>query len=635
MGAVLEARGDQAALQGDSSSKVRISGMRMEFETYSTGGKNISTPDSDELRSEGYPAFLGFDHGQSFYFDIEAKPNEAVIGKLSINALGNVPANPIDEIFYENRGRSRKVLDSEGEEFELDTPERFKVYQASVSWDDRWFTLDGFYRTGHLHWQYEGDFFGLYRDAYYGENIDIYNGEAPVGFEFAGKKDLAGLKLAFGPQLWWGANPAVMVKYQRNFMGAAWTGMFQEDFTEQTQVTSSVAIPVRSNRKASLQMQTDLGPFGFEGGVLWSGQPRVGESFQLLTDEAEDRGGSMSPEDIRVDKVNDDDTFGFKGKLTWQSGRWNWYGQGAYMGLVADGGPTAIPTYTGWTLKDSGSGNQINALTGLAVGMGKWQVGPNLLWQKPIVGPMPHSDDLAGTAGRPRNVQDDPFAVRYNRETTGAELMVTYDPTPATWMWSWDSDVREDAKLAASMGFVFKRHHTTADAGLFISDTEQVYAFPGATPARDLWEVHCRVVNRLGDRARMVSHVYFGNSEPNGDNDRRIDRVSLESRVAWPEVALAWSLKFNDYGLYDYHHDHNLTFPLQAMADLSFTLGRPKWFGDPQTSIGVRATYRTLDNYSNRYMPVGAVEPLPDELYPDGLDDGREWEIRTYMHLAI
>ena len=65
-----------------------------------------------------------------------------------------------------------------------------KVYQASVSWDDRWFNLDAFYRTGHLHWQYEGDFFGLYRDAYYGENVDIYNGEAPVGFEIAGKKHL-------------------------------------------------------------------------------------------------------------------------------------------------------------------------------------------------------------------------------------------------------------------------------------------------------------------------------------------------------------------------------------------------------------------------------------------------------------
>ncbi len=63
----------------------------------------------------------------------------------------------------------------------IDGLERVKVYHAAVSWDDRWFALEGFYRTGHLHWGYQGDFFGLYRDAYYGENIDIYNGEAPVG----------------------------------------------------------------------------------------------------------------------------------------------------------------------------------------------------------------------------------------------------------------------------------------------------------------------------------------------------------------------------------------------------------------------------------------------------------------------
>ncbi len=635
MKAVLEARGDAASLQGEVGGKVRVSGMRLEFETFSTGGDNISTPESDDVAAEGYPSFRGFDHGESFYADIEAKPNDAIIGKLSLNFLGNVPDNPIDEIFYENRGRPTKVTNTNNDEIELDTLDRVKIYQASVTWDDRWFTLDGFYRTGHLHWQYEGDFFGLYRDAYYGENVDIYNGEAPVGFEVAGKKDLGGLKVAFGPQLWWGANPAVLVKYQRDVAGIAWTGMFQEDFTEQTQVTSSVAIPVRSSRKASLQMETRVGPFDVEGGVLWSGQPRVGETFQLLTDEAADRGGPMAPEDIRVDRIKDKDTFGFKAKLKWQEGRWNWYGQGAYMGLVADGGPTAIPTFTGWNLKDSGSGNQINALTGLAVGMGKWQVGPNFLWQKPIVGPMPHSDDLAGTAGRPRNVRDDPFAVRDNRETTAAELMVTYDPTPATWMWNWDSDAREDADLAASMGFVFKRHHTTADAGLFISDTEEVYPFAGATPERDLWEVNCRVINSLGTGAKMISRIFFGNAEPNGDDERRIDRFGLETRIAWPEVALGGFLKFNDYGPYDYHHDHNLTYPMQAMADLSFTLGRPLWFGLSQTRLGVRATYRTLDRNSNRYQPEGAIEPLPNERYPDGLDEGHEWEIRTYMHLAI
>ena len=45
-----------------------------------------------------------------------------------------------------------------------------------------------------------------------------------------------------------------------------------------------------------------------------------------------------------------------EGKIQWQKGRWNWYAQGAYMGLVAEGGPTATITYTGWGLKDSGSG---------------------------------------------------------------------------------------------------------------------------------------------------------------------------------------------------------------------------------------------------------------------------------------
>ena len=71
------------------------------------------------------------------------------------------------------------------------------------------------------------------------------------------------------------------------------------------------------------------------------------------------------------------------------------------------------------------------------------------------------------------------------------------------------------------------------------------------------------------------------------------------------------------------------------MADISFTLGSPRWFEFPQTRLGVRGTYRTLDRYSNRYAPEGAVEPAEGELYPEGLEEGREWEIRTYLHLSI
>ena len=634
MNAAITARGDAAALQTDTLSKVRISGMRMNLETYSTGGKNVTTPTNSNPQ-DAYPAFRGFDHSQSFYADIEAKPNDGVIAKMSVNILGRVAANPIDEIFYENRGRVNPVEDVTGEAVDLTSHERVRVYQGSVTWDDRWFVMDTFYRTGHLHWQYEGDFFGLYRDAYYGENVDIYNGMAPVGMEVAGKKSLRGLKIAFGPQLWWGANPAAFVKYQRNALGADWTAMVQEDITQQTETNSSLAIPVQVNRKASLQMTRRVGSFGFEGGILWAGQPRVGDPFQIVSAERLDVGGPLAPEDVKVDRIKDEDTLGFKGKLTYQKGRWNWYGQGAYMGLVSEGGPTMIPTFTGWSLKDSGTGNQMNALSGVAVGMGNWQIGPNILWQKPIVGPMPHSDNLAGTAGRPRNWMVDPFAVIWNRETTAGELMITYDPTPATWLWAWDSDRKEDADLAASISFVAKRHHTTADARPFFSDTGAIYVFPGASPARDLWEVNSRIINRLGSRARMISHIYFGTVEPNGDNPRLVKRFGMDTRVVWPSVALAGYLKFNDYGRYDYHRDHNLTYPLQAMADLSYTLGRPKWFDLPQTRFGVRATYRTLDRYSPRYKPAGEPAPEDYDLYPEGLPEGREWEIRTYLHMAI
>jgi beta-galactosidase len=633
MGAELAARGNTASLKTGALSKLRVSGLRAELETFSTGGENVSTPPT-ELPQAAAPSYLGFDHGQSFYVDFEAKPSDALIGTVSLNILGRVPRNPIDESFYENRGLPHLIIDGTGEELELGSHERVKVYQASVTWDDRWFMLDAFYRGGHLHWQYQGDFFGLYRDAFYGENVDIYNGMAPIGVEIAGKKQLSGLTVAFGPQLWWGANPAFFAKYQRSQGRNHWTAIFQEEFAQQTQLTSSVAIPIRTTRKASLQLQRPLGPFAFEGGVLWSGSPRVGDSFQLITDEAA-AGGPVAPEDVRQDLVKEEDTWGFKGKLTLQRGPWNWYGQAAYMGLVAEAGPTSIPTFTGWGLRDSGSGNQVNALTGLAVTVGRWQIGPNLLWQKPIVGAMPHADDLAGTPGRPRNVLDDPFAVRYNRETTGAELMITFDPTPASWLWAWDNDVREDADFAASFGLTFKRHHGGADAGLFISHTQEVWAHAGATPARDLWELRSRMVKRFGGSIRMITSAYLGTDEPNGDDPRTVERYGIDTRIVWPSMALAGYLKVNDFGPYDYHRDFNLTYPLQLMGDLSYTLGKPRWFGLPQTRFGIRGTYRTLDRYSNRYSPEGVAEPGIGESYPEGLPEGKEWEIRTYLHLSI
>ena len=645
MTAALEARGDQASLVTQALERVHLTGMRMQFETYSTGGDRVSTPPASSPQTKA-PSFLGFDRLESFYVDLQAQPAGNVTGTLTLNVLGNVPQNPIDEIFYENRGRTRAV-DGPGGSFQLNGIERTKVYRAGVSWDDRWFLLDGFYRTGHFHWGYEGDFFGLYREANYGLNTDVYNADAPVGLEMSGKRQLKGLKVAYGPQLWWGANPAFLAKYRRQIGRIDATGIYQNDFAGQTTVNSSSAVPLPPTRKGTLALKAARGAVVVEVGGIWSGGNKADQVFQVTV--------AGRPDSILRDSVRSTDAFGAKAKVTVERGRFRWYAQGASMGLVADGGPTSAMTFTGWNLKDTGSGNQYNFLTGLTLNTGKFQVGPNFLWQKPVVGPMPRDLPPFGL-GRPRNIVDDPFAVRSNRETVGGELLVTYDPTPATWLWAWDNDVREDARLAGSIGLVVRHLPTTQDASIFIAeDGVTRYAFPAAPPARPwhpskgehgLWELQTRVVSRVGAGVRVVAHAYVGNNESNGDNpatsfgSRLIHRYGADTRVAWGSTSLAAYARANDWGPYDYHRDFNYTYPLQLMGEMSHTLGAPQWLDRQQTRLGMRATWRSLDEHSPRFvLPAGPAPAYFDELRDLGLAlrpvRGSEWEIRTFLTLAL
>ncbi|MDH4033827.1 MAG: glycosidase [candidate division Zixibacteria bacterium] len=623
MGAALEARGNKAALTAETGGRVRVSRAWFRFETISTGGINVTTPKNPG--PPGYPAFQGFDHLESYYTEIEAKPSGAVRGTLALNYIGHVPENPIDEIFYENRGRVQAIVFNNGE-IELKDIERLKVYSASVSWAGRLFDVEGFYRTGHYHWGYEGDFFGLYREANYGPNIDIYNGEAPLGLEFTGKKNLNGLKFAIGPELWWGANPAALLKYQRRIGSVLATGIYQHDLADQTNAVTSTAIPLPKTKKATLHLEINRGPLTVELGGIWSGDNKVGQPFQFVK-------GTEGNYEVLQDSIESKDAFGGKFKLSYSMGSWLWYLQGASMGLVADGGPTLTQTYSDWWLKESGKGNQRNLITGVSTRFGNLEVSPNFLWQKPLKGPMPAD---VPQPGHPRNVRDDAFAVRENREMVAGEIVITYDPTPATWMYLWDSDIREDAKLAATFGLIIKHYKTTMDAALFFDSAagNPIYPFPGATPARDVWEARARIVSKLRPDFSMIANLYAGKGEPHGDDPRLIDRYGADVRLISGSTRLQAAIELNDWGPYDYHRDHNLTFPIQLYADISTFIGKPEWFALPQTRLGVKAIWRSLDEYSSRYRPTslpGPDGPIPN---PDA-DDGNEWEIRTYLHLYV
>ena len=598
----------------------------VDFATFTTGGNRLATPPVSAPNDSLRPPFTGSDRTESVYAGVTIHPVETFTAAVTVNALGHVAENPIDEIFYEGRGRPR-VGTAVGA---TEAASRLALYRARLDWDARPFTLQAFYRTGHYHWGYEGDVFGLYREANYGRNIDIYNGRAPVGVEVAGKGRLAGLKVAAGPELWWGANPGIIGKYRRRVRGVDVTTMYQEEFERQPlgSAVSSVAIPLPPTRRAALALQGTRaaagGALGVELGGLWAGSTKVGDRFYLV----EGSGRGMT---ALQDRIRPGDTFGGKARLTWSRGRVNWYAQGALMGLVADAGPTAIQTFTGWGLKDSGLSDQWNVMTGVSVSRGAFQLAPHVLYQKPLVGPIPAG---APSPAVPRNVLDDPFFVRANREMLGGELLLTWDPTPATWFYQWDNDAREDAPLAANLALTVKRLPTSMDAGVsFLADGRTPFAFPAATPPRTLWELRSRVVAHPARDLRLVATLYGGTAEPNGDDLRLVTRAGADLRAVTGRVRLAAALKLNDYGPFDYHRDFNLTYPRQLMADLGWVLGTPQWLDVPETRVGVRGTWRALNTFSPRYCPervpalTGGTEC--DPTYPAPV--GSEWELRSYL----
>ena len=624
--AMLRARGDKAALE--SKQKIRLSNFQAKFETYNTGGTLITTPDSpdpaviNDPSLASFPDELGFDHMQSFFFGVEANPTSNLRASASFNLVGNVADNPINEIFYENVVRdSRANIDG--------VPDgNFRLYNADFEWKAKDFDVRGFYRTGHYHWGYEGDFFGLYPEANYGPNLDLYNGEI-LGIEIDGKKEFKGLHAAFGPQLWWGANPAVLLKYGRHLGKFNVTGIFHEDVDDAPAFVTSIAVPLPKTRRATLHIEREMGPVEIEVGGIWGGSPLNGRSFQMVEESPE---GNYT---VYEDEIKSSDNWGGKAKIKFSKGAFNWYAQGSVRGLVANGGADATQTFTGWRLKDSGSGNVNNFLTGFTFLMGDFQIAPNFLWQKPLVDPIPN--DVQGP-GRLRNIQSDPFVVRNgNRETVAGELLITYDPTPGTWMYQWDNDRAEDAKFAMSAGFVYRHLPTTMDAAIGFLGNRTSFAFPQSAPAEDLWEANIRMVSKINTDFGVIGNFLLGTAQANGSDDRKIERYSADIRAIYKKLKLTSHFKINDWGPFDYHRDFNLTFPVQLMLDLSTTLSKPDWFVLPSTQMGVRWTWRSLDQYSPRYLPNQtasefATEP---EISPVGFDNGSEWELRTYIHINI
>jgi len=602
--------------------------VRVDFLTFTTGGRQLDNADRERTR---------FGDTESIYLGMEVKPTQGVRAKVVVNGLGNVALNPINEIFYEDRGQPVGIETTEGDV--LAFSERFQIYEAAFDWENKYFFMESFFRgPGHYHWGYEGDFFGLYPEVHQQFDIDTYNANAPTGVTFTGKGPIEGLTVAFGPELWWGANPTILGKYYRVFGDFKFAVIHQEDFAQREPDTfASSVIPQPRSRKSTLYFGYTAKRVTIEAGAISGRSNFIGQPYETAR---QTNGPSYLDSGYLIldNEIRFADTLGGKLKLTYSSAPFFWYIQGGLRGLVSDGGVDSTMTITGWSLKESGQGNHWAVSSGLAYYLGKVVLAPNFLVQQPLEGPLPFIPDFfdpdTGTyfpGVQARNQLEDPFWVRSNRETYGFEFLLGWDPTPATPMYAWDNAQREDATVSLALDFVYRILPTSQDAAVAIGVPEEdevgpdfLFAFPSGAPARNLWDLSARTIVNFTYNMRLVNWVYAGQGQANGDDARTVSRFGTYGWYTLGSFNVNYHLKFNDWGPYDYHKDFNLTFPLQVLLDLSYAYEPPKLYAPASTRFGVAGQFRNLDRFSNRYR----FDPS------DPGRKGREWEIKTYVQFT-
>ena len=84
-----------------------------------------------------------FDHIESFYIGVEVTDLQGD-GEVIVNVLGNVAENPIDEIFYENRGQGRASATSTARS-SISTTSNGCGLPSHPRLGLKYFRLDGFY----------------------------------------------------------------------------------------------------------------------------------------------------------------------------------------------------------------------------------------------------------------------------------------------------------------------------------------------------------------------------------------------------------------------------------------------------------------------------------------------------------
>lgn len=556
----------------NDESGLRFKGGSIKFEGISRNYDNFN-PNKDKsnkhITKPGQTAFadFGYDY-KNFTAD------------TSINVIGQSSKSDFEQR-YEDR-----VADKNEKHIE--------IYNFKAHYNGETMDLNAFYHVPRYHWKEYGDFFGLVHEDTDMAGEDIWNATAPFGVEYVGKKAFDGLRIVAGPEIYWGANPKVVFNYQFGD-NKQYAIMHSQDYSIDTSSTSSTDVSSSRTTQTTLygRFQLDSGVKLELGGIV-SGTEKINAKYSYFENGIKYNG-----------TIRDQDTLGLKGKLSFPVfNNSDAYIGFNYAGLVANGGQPFDDM--GTQLPYSGDGNKKEIDAGVKITHGSYTVFPRLFYRDNILDANPLiKPSISGTTLTPgitpRNTDSSPFAVLGNRAARAAEVYVTYDPTPETYFYDWDNDVRENASFAYNIGLTYIDYPTITDAELFYDDASgKNYAFATGLYAQSVWLLKSKMVFNSDDRSKkLVLKLEAGKQQSTGLPADAVTYSSIEGKLILNQQNI-FSVKFakDKWGPYDFQRQFNITYPQQW--EFEYTRLLQKGLKEKKSSkFGIKFFYRTLDDGSS------------------------------------
>ncbi|MCP4879819.1 MAG: hypothetical protein GY905_04665 [Gammaproteobacteria bacterium] len=560
--------------------------------TFNSGAITIDT------LVKGYGSESSADQGHSISLDFDIN-TLGFAGEMTVNGIWDSTASDF-KYRYGDR-LTNENLRNGGDNLE--------IYDFSATHIGESVDTNLFYHVPRYHWGYEGDYFGLMRETTNMPDQDTWNEKAPAGIELIGKGELDGLKLVAGEEIYWGADPMVMLKQQ-----------FGES-NQYTFIASSEVLGATKQRQFSLQGDFDLSETAtIKLGVLNAGDEHIGDVYYYELDDY-----------VKTSNIDFKDTIALKARVTDNfSPSVQVYSEYNYAGLVADAGEHQEVWKT--NIPYSSLGNKQTIEIGAQVTSGDWRIAPRLFKRINLADSM---SDAAMALGNGQSIYRrtadsnhtgfvSPFSVRDNREAVSGELFFTYDPTPATFFYEWDNDVKEDAKLAFNIGVTQTDYSTKSDSAVWW-DPQGWYWIDEGRPAADglVTTIASKIVYNPSSSLRIVTNLEAGQQVPGAYTSadaglKKSNFHSISTKVVHNSQHIySFTYAKNKMGGYDEDKNFGIRYP--EHIELSYE--RLLTGLSAESKVGIQAYKRTIGEFSGADYSSGANSSM--------------YEVRAYFTYAF